>query len=158
MKRLILAKSVLILVLVMTCHSSVGAQDVHASRPISDAQFKKLLGDLETNGFVGTISSPITTALGLTRQDQTLTVRQDPFLDSKKGAHAFIKLDNGNYLFETTNAENTLVRTYYVAKDLVLIVAVVAVIHGTISIMPKKDAQKGLEGELRFFSGIADGL
>lgn len=136
----------------------VGAQDVSASRPISDAQFKKLLGDLETNGYVATISAPITTALGLTRPDQTLTVRQDPFIDSEKRSHAFIKLDNGNYLFETTNAENTLVHTYYVAKDLVLIVAVVAIIHGTISIMPKKDAQKGLEAELKFFSGIADGL
>lgn len=132
--------------------------DSAPTRPISDAQFKKILADAQTNGKDHPTNSEATTAFGITHQGETLTLRQDSFRDTEHNRHTLTILNNGNYLFALRNAQFDRVHIYYVDKNLVLISALVSTTEVEISIVPNKDAQAGLDAELKYFAGIADQL
>jgi hypothetical protein len=126
------------------------------TRPISDAQFKKLLADVaSTNADAGSTDSRIAKAFGVDHPGQS--ERRDSFVGPDKHGHTFSKLDNGNYIFSTADESLTHSYSYYADKKLVLITAVYATGQG-ITIIPNKDAQAGLDAELKFFAGIADQL
>ena len=131
-------------------------RSVPSPRPITDAQFEKLLADLDAKGTTTQLSPLITTSFGLTHQGETLTVHQDAFADEAKNVHGLVKLGNGNYLFGYI--EMYASHLYYVDKHLVLIAAMVDSFKGggdKISMPPNKDAQKGLDAELTFFAHLA---
>jgi hypothetical protein len=126
------------------------------TRPISDAQFKKILADAQANGKDHTIVSEVTTAFGITHNGETLTMRHDPFLDDNKDRHSLIIPNNGNYIIAKSTIQNA--HDYYVDKNLMLISALIIDPKNEITIIPNKDAQAGLDAELKFFAGIADQL
>ena len=125
-------------------------------KPITDAQFQKILADLRVNGKDHPILSEVTTLLGITHKGETLTVRQDAFRDAGQSLHTFMKLSDGNYLFALRNTQ--AVHIYHVGNDLVLISALINAANDGITILPNKDAQEGLNAELAFFAGVADKL
>jgi len=98
-------------------------------RPISDAQFAKLLADLAANGSNGVVPPTITRALGLTAAGESLTVRQDTVLDNadpSRAAHTFLKVANGNFIVANVNVDATIIRVYYADARLGLISALIA--------------------------------
>lgn len=134
------------------------------SRPISDAQVAKLFADLATNGTNGPIPAGITTALGLTRAGETLTVRQDTVVDSgdaSKAAHTFLKLANGNIVVANVNADGTVVRVYYADARLALISALIArkppggTFGRDITMVPVANAADGWNAELASLAAIS---
>jgi hypothetical protein len=132
------------------------ARAVPSPRPITDAQFEKLLADLDAKGTTTQLSPLITSRFGITHQGQTLTVHQDSFADEAKNVHGLVKLGNGNYLFGYLQMYAS--HLYYVDKHLVLIAAMVDSFRDggeKISMLPNKDAQKGLDAELTFFAQLA---
>jgi hypothetical protein len=134
--------------------TSSQAQNNH--RPISDAQFKKIVADAQVNGKVREASSVVTTAFGITRKGETLTLRQSAFADDEKNYHTIVLLPNGQYLFSLKKPQDVVI--YYVDANLALIAALNNAAQNGISILPNKNAQSGLDAELKFFAGIADEL
>jgi hypothetical protein len=123
------------------------------TRPISDAQFKKLLADNAKNGDAGQTAPLIAKAFGVDYSGES--ERRDSFDGINKFGHTFSQLDNGNYIFSTSN--ESIGYDYYVDKNLVLIAAVRLTKDG-VTIIPNNDAQAGLNTELKFYAGIADQL
>jgi hypothetical protein len=121
------------------------------TRPISDAQFKKLLADAAKNGDVRPILPIVVKTFGIEPGQE----RDDSFQGDDKRAHTFAQFRNGNYFFSLAN--EVICYTYYVDKNLVLISAASITKDGA-TIIPNKDAQAGLDGELKFFAGTVDQL
>lgn len=136
--------------------SSTAAPAAPSFRPMSAAQFGKLLADLAAHGSTTQLSPRLSTALGVTRQGETLTVHQDTFVDSAKNVHGFVELTNGNYLF--AYIERYASHLYYVDRRLVLISSLEDTYrNGTeaISATSGTGAQKGLDAELEFFARLS---
>jgi hypothetical protein len=136
-------------------------------RPITDAQFARLVSDLAANGSNGPVPTGITTALGLTHAGETLTVRQDTVIDNADTthtAHTFLKLANGNYLVANVNADATLVRVYYADPRLVLISALVArkppggSVGSDITMLATADAASAWSAEMAALAAISGKL
>ena len=125
------------------------------NRPITDAQFKKILADTAANGLNASTERLISQAFGVNYPGET--ERYDSFEDADKRLHTFSQLDNGNYIFSTRN--QTISYNYYVNKNLVLIYALYKTKDG-ITMLDKDAAQTqaGLNTELAFFAGIANQL
>jgi hypothetical protein len=124
------------------------------TRPISDAQFRKLLADLaSTNAVVGPTAPIVAKAFGVDHPGET--ERRDCFQTSDKHYHAISQLDNGNYIFSTSN--ELISYDYYVDKNLTLISALSVTKQG-VTIIPNKDAQADLDAELKTLASIADQL
>jgi hypothetical protein len=124
------------------------------THPISDAEFKKLLADIaSTNADVGPTLPIVAKAFGVYRPGQS--ERHDSFQGPDKRGYTFSQLDNGYYIFSTAN--ELIAYDYYVDKNLVLISACSVTKQG-VTIIPNKDAQAGLDAELKYFAGIADQL
>jgi hypothetical protein len=148
--------------LMLTCQGTADAQSPNPSlpRPISDAQFTKILADIVSHGTARTIPSQVTTALGLTHKAESLTAPQLAYLETTsayndKTNHTIAKLGNGNYLLANTNPDRPVGYIFYVDGDLGLIRAVQQTAKG-IATWPKEDAQKALEVELTFYAGIGE--
>jgi hypothetical protein len=125
-------------------------------RPISDAQFQKILIDARANGKDIPTSTDVTTAFGLSHKGETLTLRHDGFRDAAQKHHGITILPNGNYFFALKETETSHV--YYVDKNLFLIAALINSVKDGITILPNKDAQEGLNAELAYFAMVADKL
>jgi hypothetical protein len=168
MKRLTLLLAFLILT--TTCAGTVGAQV--ADRPISDAQWQKIRADLDANGTDDRLSANLTMAFGLTHQgERERPSRQLVELHDVKLSPLYFtiaKLPNGNYFISGADGNNAnrpkLIRVYYVNKVLELLAAVSATgFNGgsqipSISSMPNRDAQHGLNAVLKVLADIADKL
>jgi hypothetical protein len=126
------------------------------TRPISDAQFKKLLADNAKNGESALTLPIVAKAFGVDHPGES--DRHETFQSPDKHNHTFCQLDNGNYMFNTLiPADDLIAYCYYADKNLVLISAASITKDGA-TIIPNKDAQAGLDAELKFFAGIADQL
>jgi hypothetical protein len=134
--------------------SSAATTPAAPPRPISDAQFKKILADTAANGVTAPTAPVIANAFGVNHKDET--ERRDSFNDSIGNIYTFSKLDNGNYIFSM--GESKISHDYYVDKNLILISAVTYTVKDGITVLPTKDAQPGLNAELKYFAGIADQL
>jgi hypothetical protein len=148
-----------ILAMLTLALTSLQAQDSATNapaRPISDAQFKKILDDTAKNGKDRPILPQAMTAFGISFTGTNLMFRSDSFHDKEQYRHAFVVLNNGNYFFTLRNTQ--FAKVYYVDKNLVLISALTVNTKYEITVIPNKDAQIGLNAELKFFAGIADQL
>jgi hypothetical protein len=124
------------------------------TRPISDAQFKKILADNAANGQVTPIQPIVVKTFGVEPGQE----RHDTFISPDKNYNTVAQFNNGNYLFSVANESFAYdYYVYYVDKNLVLIDAAYVTKDGA-TIIPNKDAQAGLNAELKFFAGIADQL
>lgn len=148
--------------LTLTCQGTADAQSPNPSlpRPLSDAQFTKILADIASHGTARAIPSQITSALGLTHKAESLTAPQLAYLETTsaytdKTNHTIAKLGNGNYLLANTNPDRPVGYIFYVDRDLGLIGALQQTAKG-ISTWPKADAQKALDVELTFYAGIGE--
>jgi hypothetical protein len=130
--------------------STVGTNAL--TRPISDAQFKKILADSAASADVLTISPIVAKTFGL---DPGQKERDYTYQPADKRYHTFTQFNNGNYFFSVMS--ESIAYDYYVDKNLVLISAA-SVIKDGVTIIPNKDAQAGLDAELKFFAGIANQL
>jgi hypothetical protein len=133
------------------CKTNINA----LTRPITDAQFKKILADNAANGTNGLTNVTVAKDFGIYHPG--MSERYDLFQDDQHNKHSFTQLDNGNYMFITEIG--AVDSYYYVDKNLDLISAGTAKITDQhITIIPNKDAQAGLNAELNVFAGIADQL
>lgn len=148
---------VLTFFLIAAVTTGVAAPDT-PKRPISDAQFKKILDDMAANGAVRAVPTRLTKALGLTKGDEVLTLRRVGYRDDKKLTHTLMRLENDRgYLFAFSAP--SVIYFYNVSKDLNTITAAIKdTIPSGITMLSKDEAQKGLDTELAFFATIADRL
>jgi hypothetical protein len=134
---------------------SIAATNTNAPiRPISDAQFKKILTDTQANGKTASLPANIAAAFGVSNPAEKEV--GDPFNDPTGRVHIFFELDNGNYIFCVS--EKHIAYNYYVDKNLTLKSALSVNDKKEITILSNKDAQGGLNAEFAFFADIANQL
>jgi hypothetical protein len=128
-----------------------------AGRPLSDAQLSKIDGWIADQGRDIAISPVITEILGLTKNDETLTVRGYAALDKDAGNEIhqiFVLPARQGYLAVRFHQDK--VEVYWADKDLVLITALAGVRGGKPAIMLFAEAQAGFNSELTWWAHLAD--
>jgi hypothetical protein len=128
-----------------------------AERPLSDAQLNKINGWIVDQGRDIAISPVITEILGLTKNDETLTVRGYAALDKDAGNEIhqiFVLPERKGYL--AVHFHQDKVEVYWADKDLVLITALGGVRGGKPAIMLFQEAQAGFGNELTWWVHFAD--
>jgi hypothetical protein len=124
--------------------------------PLSDTEIQKLSKLLAEHGADAPLSSAVTTALGLTRPGESLTLRQlHVYFDNKTRAHAYHLLPNdGGYLILAVSPTDA--RSYRANIKQELIAAVDTFTGQAPVVIPVADAQKELAAEFAYWAGIAD--
>jgi hypothetical protein len=128
-----------------------------AERPLSDAQLKKINGWIADQGKDIAVSAVITEILGLTKNDETISVRGYAARDSENGNEIhqiFILPEGKGYLADHFHQDK--VEVYWADKDLVLLTALSGIRGAKPEIMFFQDAQAGFNNELTWWAKYAD--
>jgi hypothetical protein len=133
----------------------VVAQLPPAPRPLTDAEFKKLLDLMASSGAVRQIGSQITAILGAGSEDEPLTCVMVRY-DEGKQSHAFAKLqDERGFLISFREADGAS-HIYFTDNALRLIRSVDEDEDLGLSLAANSSAQTGLDAELIFWARKAD--
>ena len=135
--------------------SGAHAQTPPAPRPLSEAQFKKLLDLLAQAGAVRQIGVQITAILGAGPEDTPLTCVMVRY-DEGKRSHAFAKLQDDKGFLLSVRDEDGSSQIYYADNALKLISAVDEDERQGLSLALNTEAEGGLDEELAFWAGRAD--
>lgn len=126
------------------------------SPSITDTEFAKLKAVFGPHGYDQTLYKPTTDALGLTKGNQALKVRQ---IGTVAQGITFVISplpDDKGYLFGT--ADKKVAHAYWVDKNLFLIAGVVKSPNQPPEAMALSDATAGLNQVLTFWASFADRL
>lgn len=157
---LVLLSSTVILVSVAnaeTPQTSTPAQAPAMDKTIlTDVQLQKLDKDMASYGIPFTFNKAATDALGLTRNNDTLTIRE-LVMDTKNPLkkHIFARIPDGDgFIFLVAVVGSG--RTYVTDSNQQLVAAVLASRTTTPVAIPVAQAQQELKDELAFWSKVAD--
>jgi len=131
------------------------AQPLPGPRPLSEAQFKKVLDLMAQTGAVRQIGSQITASLGAGPEDTPMTCVMIRY-DEGKRSHAFAKLQDEKGFLLSVREEGGFSHIYYTDNGLKLIRAVDEDEDQGLAMAPNVVAQGGLEEELVFWASKAD--
>jgi hypothetical protein len=135
--------------------SMATAQPKPAVRPTTDAELKKLLDLMATQGAVRQIGAQITATLGAGPEDEPLTCVIIRY-DEGKQSHAFAKLQDERGFLISVREEGGASHIYFTDNDLKLIRSVDEDEDLGLSLAPNVIAQTGLDAELAFWARKAD--
>ena len=124
-----------------------------AEPTLTAAQQKKLATLMATYGLDSALSQRVTAALGLSKGDEVLTLRQ---LTSKAdpNLHSYIPLPDGGVLL--IFVDSTAAWDYRLDTNLKLVAAVSAVSGRPLVVIPISDAERNVQVELEYWAAVAD--
>jgi hypothetical protein len=96
----------------------------------------------------------VTNALGLTRDGESIVLRQLDISPDHQTVHAYIVTPDGGYLYIVSVVGKA--RSYRANSKQELVVAVEAAATGAPVVIPAADAKKELQAEIVFWASVAD--
>jgi len=155
MKKCLSILSVLIFLLSPTIISDAYSQDVKPF--ITNAQFMEILVDMGVNGATSSLPVRVTKGLGLTHNNETLTVRLDSFKDDAERLHFIARLDNdAGYIVSVADSQSA--HDFLVNTERRLVKAISITEKDGVVLVPNKNAQKLLDAEWLYWAGMAEQL
>jgi len=148
-------RSFIVGLLIAAAASRVIAQPAPGPRPLTDAQFKKILDAMAAAGAVRQIGAQITATLGAGPEDEPLTCVMIRY-DEGKQSHAFAKLQDERGFLLSVREEGGNSHIYYADSALKLIRSLDEDDNQGLSLAPNVIAQTGLDAELTFWARKAD--
>jgi hypothetical protein len=124
-------------------------------RPLSEAQFKKILDLMGQTGAVRQIGAQITASLGAGPEDTPLTCLMIRY-DEDKRSHAFAKLQDEKGFLLSVRDEGGFSHIYFTDNRLKLIRAIDEDEDKGLAMAPNVVAQGGLDEELAYWAAKAD--
>jgi hypothetical protein len=121
---------------------------------VSNIDFKKIMDDLAANGKMATLRSDVTKGLGLTKDGEILSLREDVFRDESGALHYIATVDrDGGYLICMATKE--IAYDFRLDKDRVLVAAVSSSPEHGLTVIPEKEARERLFVEWQYWAAIA---
>lgn len=121
------------------------------AKPLSEEQLQKICKWIADHGSVSTDIKKLTDALGLTKNDEKLTLPGMSTHDAENVIYIIQILNDGKgYVVADVNHE--LFHVYWVDKNLDLVSAVSMIKGQTPAAMPIKDAAAGINHDLAFWA------
>jgi hypothetical protein len=152
--RLVAAASVLLVVSAAPQSTPVTGTASNPKSILTDDRQKKLKELLVTHGHDIALGQSVTAALGISKGNEVLTLRQLT-ADKHPILHSYIPLSDGGVLFVFVDFEAAW--SYRLDADLKLIAAVKARgANNPVISIPMPDAERNVEVELKFWAALAD--